>query len=250
MQFEMRRGIVAGCVLIAALLPACTGVTEITAPFEESEEPTELALVDDGSTETSTESTGSATEAVETVDVDPSELGDTAEWVEWDINGYYAIDVPGEMDESLWLDSDLTRFVSSASERGLEFPRQLVSEWDTILKTPQGILFFGEDGDSLVAHRTFGTANALINHEYEVEQLRDFYNGFAEAVELSSEPRRFGETPGILVRGTYDLNGERWYHYGFQTHSGAHLYYVTIALTGDDDPEMVTEIFRSLVINS
>ncbi len=250
MQFEMRRGIVAGCALIACLLPACTGVTEITAPVEETDEPAELALVDEEANEPVVDDTAqTATDPVGT-STDPVDTGEADDWAEWDINGFYTIEVPWTMDESLWFDSDLDRFVKSSQERGLEFPRALVTEWDKILKTPQGIMFFGEDGDSIVAHRTFGTANALINHEAEVERMRTLYDGFADDVDLSSEPRRFGETPGILVRGTYDIEGERWYHYGFQTHAGAHLYYVTVALIGEDDPDMVTKVFRSLVIDS
>lgn len=255
MQFEMRRGIVAGCACLAVLLPACTGVTEITAPVEESDEPTELALVDELELETPPTAVPSddtaettPTESVELTPVDPDNLGDV-EWVEWDVDGVYKMDVPGYMDTSLWLDSELDLFIEESRETGLEIPRQLLTEYDQLLQTPQGIIFFAPDGDSLTAHRSFGTANELINHEYHVDQMKLMYSSFASNVDLSSEPRKFGDIPGILVRGSYDVESSRRYHYGFSTHSGAYLYYFTVELVGEDDPEMVTELFRSIVIN-
>lgn len=257
MQFEMRRGIVTGCACLAVLLPACTGVTEITAPVEESDEPTELALVDELELETmptavptldDTETTPA--ESVDLTPVDPGFDGEFAEWVEWDVDGVYKMDVPGYMDTRLWLDTELDLFLEEARDTGLEVPRQLVTEYDQILQTSQGIVFFAPDGDSLTAHRSFGTANELINHEYYVDQMKLVYSSFASNVDLSSEPRKFGDIPGILIRGTYDIDAERRYHYGFQTHVGAYLYYFTIELVGDDDPEMVTELFRSIEINN
>ena len=257
MQFEMRRGIVAGCACLAVLLPACTGVTEITAPAEESDEPTELALVDEVELETlpTAVPTGDSTdgntgESFETTPAGPDTVEPVDDWVEWDVQGVYQMDVPGYMDTRLWLDTELDLFIEEARETGLEVPRQLLTEYDQLLQTAQGIIFFAPDGDSLTAHRSFGTANELINHEYHVDQMKLMYSSFASNVELSSEPRKFGDIPGILVRGTYDIESSRRYHYGFSTHSGAYLYYFTVELVGQDDPEMVTELFRSIVINS
>ena len=256
MQFEMRRGIVAGCACLAALLSACTGVTEITAPVEESDEPTELALVDEleletmptavPTVDTTPETTDTGTEAMPDA-IDPNDVPD---WIEWDVDGVYTIAVPSHMDTRLWLDTELDLFIDEARETGVDIPRQLLTEYDQILQTSQGIIFFGPDGDSLTAHRSFGSASELVNHEYYLDQMKLMYSSFASNVDLSSEPRKFGDIPGILVRGTYDVEAERWYHYGFQTHSGAYLYYFTVALVGEDDPEMVTELFRSIVINS
>ena len=256
MQFEMRRGIVAGCACLAVLLPACTGVTEITGPNEESDEPVELALVDepvlDAPPTAVPTNDSSNTTPLDDVDSEAMQdaVVDVADWVEWDVDGVYVVDVPGYMDTRLWLDTELDLFIEEARDTGIEIPRQLLTEYDQILQTSQGIIFFGPDGDSLTAHRSFGSANELINHEYHVDQMKLMYSSFASNVDLSSEPRKFGEIPGILVRGTYDVEDERWYHYGFQTHSGAYLYYFTVALVGEDDPEMVTELFRSIVINS
>lgn len=256
MPFEMRRGIVAGYACLALLLPACTGVTEITAPIAESAEQVDLTFGDEPVHETRRTAVP-ATDASDTASTDRSAteatedaLVEATDWVEWDVDGVYTVDVPGYMDTRLWLDTELELFIDKAQGTGLAVPRQLLTEYEQILQTSQGIIFFGPDGDSLTAHRSFGSANELINHEYHVDQMKLLYSSFASNVDLSSEPRKFGEIPGILVRGTYDVEGERWYHYGFQTHSGAYLYYFTVALAGEDDPDMVTELFRSIAINS
>ena len=252
----------AACALLS--LTACTGVTEITAPVDEApedsagDEPTELALVDETATTDPVEEAPTAEptadiveDPVEPVEADPVDVDEPTEqpeWVWWDVDGAYGMNVPGALDTKLWFDSELDLFVEQSKETGLAFPRQLISEYKTILQTSQGIVFFGPDGDTLTAHRSFGAANELVYHEKTVDDLTLQYSSFASNVDFTSEPRMFSQTPGVLIRGSYDVESDRWYHYSFHTHSGAYLYYFTISLTGEDDPEMVTDFFRSVEI--
>lgn len=167
-------------------------------------------------------------------------------WVTYDL-GAFALDVPGQW-QAITRSDQVASMVEAAKENGAEFPRQAVGEFQGLLENGNALIAVGDNGDNVNAFRQFGTATILVQHEKIADALTGEFAGFANDVSFSSEPRVFGDTPGVLVRGSYTIEGEELHMYQFQTHSGTYLYFFTITLFTGDDPALATALFRSVEV--
>lgn len=243
-----------GAIAVLALVAtSCSGRTEIlstSASPDGSVETTETAseTTDLGETDPSAIAAVPTPLAIDTSTettpvVDTVEPGD---WINHDV-GAFALDVPGEW-QAMTRPTQVAPIIEAAQETGAEFPRQAISQFQKLLENGNAIIAVGDAGDNVNAFRQFGSATALVYHEEIVEALTLEFAGFASDVSFTSEPRLFGETPGVLVRGSYSVEGEKLHMYQFQTHSGTYLYFFTITLFSGDDPALATEMFRSIEV--
>lgn len=164
-------------------------------------------------------------------------------WIEHDIE-VLSVAVP-EGWTTMTNPIELEPVLAAARAAGADFGSETIRDFESWLETGEAFIAVGERGDSVSAIRQFGLASFLSEHEAWVRELELEVSGFAQNVSFTSEPRRFNGLPGVLVRGTYQIEDQRVFWYQFGTHSGTHLYWVTLTLFSGDDPGLATDLFRN-----
>lgn len=230
---------------IALLGGACSGSTSIS-----SVGPVADTVADDGETasaETTSPTPTPVATATPSSDASTTQLADTPDtWSEHDL-GTFALALPSDW-QTMTSADEVEPVISAAEDLGAEFPRQAVSQFQALLENGNAIIAIGDGGDNVNAFRQFGLAQSLVEHELIVDELTNQFAGFASNVDFVSEPRMFAETPGVLIKGSYDVEGDTAFMYQFLTHEGTYLYFFTVTLYDGDDPGLASDLFRSIQI--
>lgn len=258
-------------VACAVLVSSCSGSTTITSSIAEAD--ADDAMTDDGPTGSaadaevpgSTDGTGvtTAASADSAPSGDPSEstTGTTAApatgagavddrlpdgWIGHDV-GVLSVALPDGW-ATMTNPAEIDPVIAAAEATGAAFDATTIREFRDLLDTGEALIALGDGGDNVNAFRQYGLASSLGHHELLVEELELQFRAFADNVAFTSEPRRFNGMPGVLVRGSYEVEGQRIFLYQFTTHEGTHLYFVTLTLFTGDDPALATDLFRNFAL--